>query len=314
MIGPLSIGIQDALGLNQLQFERLVERAPYSYKTYEIPKRTGGTRTIAQPAKETKLVQYWLIENIFSRLRIHQAATAYKSGASIQSNAAVHAANTYISKLDFKDFFPSISDSDLIDVLFQNLGEDLLQSDAAWIARVCCIRLRPSSSLCLSIGAPSSPVLSNALMHNFDARMHAWSSERGVAYTRYADDLTFSSNSMRMGARIEAEVKKQLQELHHSNILINTKKTTHLTKKHQRRVTGLVITNEGKLSLGRDRKRHISVLLHKFSLQQLSEDETYWLQGILGHAKNVEPSFVRSMSQKYGADLLRAIFAMRKPR
>lgn len=150
-------------------------------------------------------------------------------------------------------------------------------------------------------------------MFEFDKNLDSWCSERSIVYTRYADDLTFSSSTKHAGAGIEVEIRRQLGTVSFPKLSINDLKTVHVSKKHQRRVTGLIITNEGNLSLGRERKRHISVLIHKLSTGNLPESEAYWLQGILGFAKNVEPNFVASMAQKYGSDLITAILRLRKP-
>jgi len=61
---------------NKEQLIHLIQSAPHRYKVYQIPKKSGaGMRTIAQPAKEVKILQYWVIENYFSLLPIHKAAT-----------------------------------------------------------------------------------------------------------------------------------------------------------------------------------------------------------------------------------------------
>jgi hypothetical protein len=96
--------LQESLGIKESQLNRLIQRAPYTYKVYSIPKRSGGVRVIAQPAKETKFIQHWLIKNIFEKLPIHQCAMAYKEGSSIKKNATVHKNNSYITKFDFKGF------------------------------------------------------------------------------------------------------------------------------------------------------------------------------------------------------------------
>ncbi|HWY35000.1 MAG TPA: hypothetical protein VNX68_10160, partial [Nitrosopumilaceae archaeon] len=96
------------------QLDRLIQRSPNTYKVYAIRKKSGGKRIIAQPARETKFVQNWLIQNIFSKLPVHECATAYKEGASIKRNATIHKDNSYIAKFDFKNFFSSIKLDDIV--------------------------------------------------------------------------------------------------------------------------------------------------------------------------------------------------------
>ena len=204
MTGDIAQAIQTAFGMGDAQFIRLIERAPYTYKVYQIPKKSGGVRTIAQPAKETKLIQRWLIANVFDKLPIHESASAYKAGASIKLNAAAHVGGDYLSKFDFKNFFPSISERDICKHLSEFLGDGLSAHEIVWIARVACIRAFAGNERCLSVGAPSSPLLSNSVMFHFDSELNGWCKERNINYTRYADDLTFSSSMKNVSMEIES--------------------------------------------------------------------------------------------------------------
>jgi RNA-directed DNA polymerase len=304
--------LHQELGLSEAQVMRLIVRSPHTYKVYTIPKKTGGVRVIAQPAKETKAIQHWLIENLFSALPIHSCATAYKKGASIKANASAHAANSYLSKFDFKDFFTSIKAPDIKEHLSTRLNGIYSPEDLAFIVRVSCIKHKGGKELCLSIGAPSSPLLSNSIMYDFDERIHSWCSSKNIVYTRYADDLTFSSNQPGTAGEIERVIRDVIKETPFPKLRINNKKTIHLSKKSQRRVTGIIINNEGKISLGREKKRLISTLIHKFSIGLLDTELHPKLQGLLGFALDVEPLFFQSMKNKYGTNLLDEIMRIRK--
>ena len=300
------------LGLSEAQVMRLIVRSPHTYKVYTIPKKTGGNRTIAQPAKETKAIQNWLIENVFNTLPIHASATAYKKGASIKNNAIAHAENAYLSKFDFKDFFTSIKAKDLQMHFMQHISNDYSSEDIAFISRVSCIHLKGASELCLSIGSPSSPLLSNSVMYDFDERINFWCESQNIVYTRYADDLTLSSNEPNTSKNIERELRSAIKDSSYPRLRVNNKKTIHLSKKNRRLVTGIFINNEGSISLGRDRKRLISALIHKFTIQQLDPNLYPKLQGLLGFALDVEPLFFNSMKNKYGAGVIDNIMRIRK--
>lgn len=305
--------MQDALGLTESQFQRLVARSPYTYKTYTIPKKSGGVRTIAQPAKETKYIQYWLVEKIFSKLPIHDCATAYKTGASIKANANKHKNNQYLSKFDFINFFPSIKEMDLISHLTTHLSDFFSSEDIKIITRISCIRGKGESDLCLSIGAPSSPVLSNSIMYHFDSEINLWCESKKITYTRYADDLTFSTNEKNISSEIEHAIRKTIKKIKHPKLIINDKKTIHISKKYQRRITGVIVNNEGNLSLGREKKRIISSLIHKYTIGLLAHEDLFNLQGLLGFSKDIEPDFVFKMRKKYGSDIVDSIFKVRRP-
>lgn len=304
--------LQEALGISEAQLNRLILRAPHTYKVYTIPKRTGGRRTIAQPARETKFLQYWLIKNVFSRLPVHACAMAYRPDSSIRRNAEAHMHNSYLAKFDFKNFFTSIKIDALVLHFSKYLSEYLSESDISDVARISCIKPEGGGKMCLSIGAPSSPILSNSIMFEFDTTVFDWCQKNDFVYTRYADDLAFSTSEKDVCSTIEVAVRRVVRSLEHPRLMFNNKKTTLVSKKHQRRVTGLIIANDETISLGRDRKRSISSLIHKYSLGVLPKDDIYSLQGVLAFALDVEPAFIRRMSAKYGSALIEAIFQVRK--
>ncbi len=157
-----------AVLLPQEDLMRLIRSAPHRYKVYQIPKRKPGEfRTIAQPAKEVKALQYWVMRKVLAGFPVHKAATAYRAGLSIADNAQPHARGRFLLKLDFKDFFPSIKAYDFR-VFLKRRRSNL---DAAEIEALCQILFwipKGTHDFCLSIGAPSSPMLSNILMADFD--------------------------------------------------------------------------------------------------------------------------------------------------
>ncbi len=303
--------MQEAYALSDEQLNLLVKRSPHSYKVYSIPKKSGGNRQIAQPAKETKYLQYWLIENVFSLLPVHECASAYHKGASVKSNAAAHSKNQYLSKFDFRNFFPSIVFSDLVRHFEKHLNDHVQAADILLIARLACIRPKGTSNLCLSIGAPSSPILSNSIMYEFDERISGWCKDHGIVYTRYADDLAFSTNIKSISYAVEKELREVLAGLQYPKLVLHAEKTIHVSKKYQRKITGVVINNQNALSIGREKKRIVSSLIHRFALNGLSDADISRAQGLLGFAHDVEPLFVVRMRQKYGFRVIDQLLSFR---
>lgn len=298
------------LSLTPSQLTRVVARAPRTYKVYTIPKKSGGYRVIAQPAKETKYVQEWLIQNLFSDLPIHISAAAYVKGASIKKNALRHADNSYMVKLDFKNFFSSVRAEDVRQHL-QRHFENLTDTELDYISRVSCIK--SADSLVLSVGSPASPVLTNSIMYDFDIAVLKWCEENGFKYSRYADDLTFSTSVRNVSVNVEPMVRGILNGLAYPRLSLNEEKTIHLSKRGRRQITGLVVTNAGAVSLGRSRKREISSMVHKFSLGTLPDQEIFRLQGLLGFVCDAEPLFLGRLIAKYGGDVLSALLQRRSP-
>lgn len=298
------------LAMPLVQVDRLIQRAPYTYKKYRIRKNSGGYREIAQPSRETKLVQRWLLSNVFVDLPVHGAATAYRNGIGIKDNAFRHSDNDYLSKFDFQSFFPSIKSSDLA-LHFEQYIPSLSAQDCQDAARLCSVIHRGTKSLRLSIGAPSSPLLSNSVMFQFDGVLSNWSNSNNIVYSRYADDLTLSTSISGMSSQIEEGVRSAMRNLEYPSLRLNSRKTVTLSKKNQRRVTGLVINNEGNVSLGRHKKRAISSMVHSYSLGKLAEDRIGELQGHLGFAKGVEPLYLSRLRGKYGSALISEILSYR---
>ena len=300
-LSPFLNTISAENGLSIADAVLILSSAPRRYKSYYIPKRAGGLRLISQPAREVKALQYWFMASCQKRLKVHPAASAYRKGRGIRRNAAAHRDGNYILKMDFADFFPSIRAAD-IRAYLRALAPCLVdENDIEWIVRLVCFRSKEDAGLRLSIGAPSSPWLSNVLMFEFDRRVSKACVGTDVVYTRYADDVTFSSSAPDALRQTEERVRRIVAELETPKLIFNSKKTIMLSRRMQRRVTGLVISNEGAVSLGRARKRMIRAAVHHMARGLLNEEAKLRLRGLLAFAQDVEPEFVERLSKRFEA-------------
>ena len=172
---------------------KLIHLSATSYKKYKIPKKNGrGMRQICQPSKETKMLQYYLLDNVFATMPIHPSAFGYVKGKAspLRKNAEMHRSYKYSVHLDYTDFFPSIVPSDLLDT--PNF-EGFTSEDKEIIEKICF--MSDKDDLCLTIGAPVSPIISNIVMYEIDVDFDHCANDFGGVYTRYADDLWYSSNN-----------------------------------------------------------------------------------------------------------------------
>lgn len=305
MASELLTALGVAVLLPEHELAQLIRTAPFRYKVYKIPKRAPGEfRTIAQPAREVKALQYWVMNNVLSQFDIHPSATAYRKQVSIAHNAKAHARGRFLLKMDFKDFFPSLKAADLMAFL-EMQGSTF---DADELTALCNILFwapkKGVPDLCLSIGAPSSPLLSNILMWRFDRDIAALCDANGVRYTRYADDLSFSAAKSEDLRVVEQGVIRWCARSASPRLTVNEKKTVRVSKRDSRRVTGLVLTNDNKISLGRDTKRIIRAAMHHFATQRLTPDEVQELRGFLAYVNSVEPRFLERLRDKYGRDVV----------
>jgi RNA-directed DNA polymerase len=168
-------------------------------------------------------------------LNVHAAAAAYREGRSIRQNALAHREGHYLLKMDFADFFPSIRAADIRSYLRTHASWLVDEADFEWIVRLVCFRSEAGRELRLSIGAPSSPWLSNVIMFEFDEKVSTACASAGVVYTRYADDVTFSSPAPDALRRIEVKVRRIVAELETPKLVFNPKKTIMLSRRMQRR-------------------------------------------------------------------------------
>ena len=290
-----------ALEMSEDDISRIVSTAPRRYKIFAIPKRSGfGQRIIAQPARELKAIQRYLIAEKLRGLRVHPIATAYRVGMSIADNAAHHVKNRVIMKLDFKDFFHSITPNDLLSLIKKTDIDTITREDRALLSSIL-FWLNPfENRLCLSIGAPSSPHISNVVMEPLDREFYKVARDYSTVCTRYADDITLSSNSVEKLLKVEQRIRRIISRSSQPRLTFNEEKRGIFTKAGRRIVTGLVLTPNAKLSLGRDRKRKISAALHHISIgRNVTQEHREQTRGWLAYAKSVEPSFVDKMSRKY---------------
>lgn len=294
------------LGHTSEQVIHLSHRAPNSYRRYTIPKKKVGLRTIHHPAKQTKSLQYALIEIFLSQLPIHSCAAAYRRGieSPLLKNAILHARYSYSVRIDFSDFFHSISPLDLFNQISNN-RINLSTTDKEFIENCLFIRV-PGGQKGLAIGAPSSPIISNIVMAPLDEQINAIAKgiSNKVAYSRYADDIIFSTN-LRGGCHtFYRAICKLVTRTNSPKLVINKSKTMFSSHASRRVVTGLFIQPDGGISLGRRNKRYIRKLLLDLKWNNIAPEKLTYLSGYLAFTLDVEPDFYNRLALKYGGDLL----------
>lgn len=290
-------------GLTERDVRRIISNAPRRYKEHTIPKRSGGERWIANPARELKALQRVIVKEYLLDLPVHPSAMAYRRGRSIKDNALAHVENGPILKFDFKDFFPSIRVRDW-NAYCDDRGIFPDWSDRHDVSQILFYKPKGAAHLQLAIGAPSSPHLSNLLMYQFDAIVSELVQEDYVTYTRYADDLTFSAKRTGYLTSVEEAVRRAMRDSPWPRLKLNDEKTVLATTKYHRQITGLVLTNDKKVSLGRDRKRKLSAAVHHATLGKLDREQAAKLAGYLAFAYAVEPDFVHRLERKYGREII----------
>lgn len=284
-------------------------KAPTSYKRYFISKKRGGKRAIFHPSKLTKSLQYAFIETILSELPVHHCAAAYVRGVKspLLKNAKEHSVYPYSVRIDFTDFFPSITPNDLIVIIKKTVKyKNISDEDETFIANALFVT-QPRGHLGLAIGAPSSPIISNIVMFEVDEKLTKLSAaiSSDSVYTRYADDIVFSTAQKGNCALFFSGCKDVINRITSPKLAINSKKTSFSSKGNRRVITGLYICPSGDVSIGRINKRYIRKLLFELKKELLPEEKKKYLSGYLSYILDVEPDFYNRLAIKYGADLVR---------
>lgn len=273
------------------------------YKKFHIKKRNGTPRTIFHPSKEVKGFQRIIHDEVLKKLPSHPASAAYKEGSSIKKHAELHKSSKYLLRLDFKDFFESISDHDIRKFAADNLTgkmQNWTDEDTNLLVKLSTFKGG------LTIGSITSPLLSDAICYNLDVALFSLSHELGITYTRYADDLYFSTKSRGILKNIPERVEEVISRLEYpSKLKINRSKTHHSSKKNKMKITGLTITNDFRISIGREKKREIRSKV--FNWDGLSPEDKSHLSGYLSYIKSVEPAFINNLCTKYGANIIKEI-------
>lgn len=287
------------IGILPGHLREIIRTAPLRYKVFTIPKKNGGSREVAQPAREVKKIQRWIVQKLNSLLPIHEVTTAYRLNSSIKKNAQPHADSNFLLKVDFKNFFPSILSSDIARHLEIHCAEHYDISAITLIAHCLCWAPNRTPPLRLCIGAPSSPLISNSILYNFDSIVFDAAQKNGLIYTRYADDISVSSCKRGELDEMLKLIDATLNGMEYPSITINTSKTVFASRKGCRFVTGIVLTPEKNISVGRDRKKLIRAMYYRFRIGLLTEKEQARLTGLLAFVESIEPGFKERLRHSY---------------
>ena len=215
-----------------------------AYKEFEIPKKSGGVRRITAPTGKLKGILKCLSQILESYYEPHESAHGFIPGRSVASNADAHIGKDYVLNIDLKDFFPSISSSRISKILMHH---GLSKEVAELVSRLATIpTIREGSDVsmhALPQGSPCSPILSNMVCADLDRRLSGLARQFRVDYSRYADDMTFSSNHHVYSA--DGNFFKQLRQIvKECGFDINEKKTRLQKRGSRQEVTGILVNTK----------------------------------------------------------------------
>ncbi|MDB8803593.1 reverse transcriptase family protein [Romboutsia sp. 1001216sp1] len=212
-------------------FNYLESEVEVSYKTFKIPKKRGGYRTIESPNKSLKDAQRLIVELILKSIEISSYSTAFIEGSTIKDNAKKHVNKKYVLNMDLKDFFNNIGKERVYNIF---KSQNIPHREALKYTRIC------TYNGGIPQGASSSPYISNIVCINLDKRISSICNMIDADYTRYADDITISSNNKNIKRYIKSIENIIIEE----GFEINYDKVRLLSNNTRQIVTGLVVNEK----------------------------------------------------------------------
>lgn len=212
---------------------------PNRYKTFHIRKRSGGLREINAPCYQLGGVLY-ILNTVFKAVYTPSESTmGFTEERSVVTNAQIHIGHHYVFNIDLENFFPSIPQA-RVWARIQLPPFNLPKEVANVVAGLCCHTNTDMTGNVLPQGAATSPLLTNAICDTLDRRMRGVAKRFGLHYSRYADDMTFSSmhNVYQEGSDFRNEIKRLIEE---QGFKMNEKKTRLLRDGYRQEVTGLTV-------------------------------------------------------------------------
>lgn len=302
-----------------------------AYKKFSIRKRSGGRRFIHVPTPNLMHVQRWLNEYVLKKILPHSASHAFTAGSSIKKCALRHCGAKWLIKLDIADFFESVSEIQVFR-LFRGLGYQPLVSFE--IARLCTVptpcrsprihykqwHVRKWNEIIpeynqevlgyLPQGAATSPLISNLVMKECDKKLSGIARRYKLTYTRYSDDLSFSTRSRNFCRSNAKDVIFEIQKvLSKAGYMLRYRKTKIIPPGSKKIILGLNVDG----ALPRLQKEYKDkIRQHLYYAEKLGiathvnnrAFDSIWgfknyLKGMIDYAHMIEPGYAEKALQKF---------------
>lgn len=240
------------ISIKKLTYILYVKKVENMYFSFDIPKKNGGVRKINAPEKTLRFIQRNLAKalsnykkNICENEKIsNRVSHGFEKNKSFITNARIHRNKLYVINFDLKDFFDCFHFGRVKGYFEKNIYFKLPKEIAIIIAQLTCYHG------CLPQGAPTSPVITNLICNIFDMRILKLAKKYRLDYTRYADDLTFSTNEKEFIKVYSNFYKDLVKEIDKSGFKINEKKSRIQYSNSRQEVTGVVVNK--KLNINRE--------------------------------------------------------------
>ncbi|BCM93665.1 hypothetical protein IAD21_05556 [Abditibacteriota bacterium] len=314
-----ALDVADAMGMSAphlafLTFHRGAATVDH-YHRFQIPKRRGGMRNVSAPKTKLRAAQNFVLEQVLTKVPVHEAVAAFAPGTSTVQNAARHMGAQVVVRLDLKDFFPSI-DFARVRNAFSSLGYSGAVSTV--LSLLCTESPRVQMSLdgetrhvaigerVLPQGACTSPALSNWICRRLDARLSGLAKRFGWTYSRYADDLIFSSSELTPDIKTLISCARSI--IRDEKLVVNDEKTRIMRPNARQCVTGLVINAQDANAPrpARTDQRRFRAFLHAYEThgrdemtQKMGRDALAHARGMISYLHMSQPGKASALIEKH---------------
>jgi len=290
------------LGLSYPQLSKIIYKTSpaFKYQTFELSKKSGGTREISAPRLRLKTIQRCLSKILYEVYSQKEPSHGFCKNRSIATNASQHLDKRFVFNIDLEDFFGSIHFG-RVKNMFMGKPYHLPHAPATVIAQICCHNNK------LPQGAPTSPVISNMIACQMDSELLRLAKRYQATYTRYADDITFSFTCS------QPRLPKALLSIDNENITvgheladvinksgfkINQSKVRLCTPHKRLEVTGITV-NE-KANVRRNYIRQIRSMLYAWETYGVEAAEAHFHDkyNLKMRASDSRPDFVTVLQGK----------------
>lgn len=248
------------------------------YTCFNIKKRDGSKREIFAPRSYLKGVQRKILDDLLQRVGLNSHAEGFRKKRSILTNSRRHIGKKVVIKMDLKDFFPSITFKRVLG-MFISLGYP--RKVSLLLAKLVTHNGR------LPIGAPTSPAIANIVSTRLDKRLSRLGDKMGFDYSRYADDLTISSNNKSINNMIPF-FKEIVRE---EGFEINEAKMRILRNAGRQKITGIVV-NE-KPNIDKKEIKKLRAVIYNCHHKDIKQEVKKWAE----KKKNLDNPYAYTLSE-----------------
>lgn len=291
-----SYHLSGLVGYQHDYLSRAILSTQFFYRHFKIEKKNGKHRKIAEPLPSLKEIQYFILKEILYKQKVSKFCKSYIPKKKFREYLRFHSNEKEVLTLDIKDFFTSIK-FNLIHNYFLKIGYS--RDVALYLSCLCTytdidtekkvnalIRYLPQ-------GAPTSPYLSNLVLIDFDNDVASYCTKNKIKYTRYADDMAFSGDSIKKDDLV-GFIKNQLKTY---NLELNEEKINYMKQNVPQIISGVIVNK--KLQLSKEERNDIRKVMYfiikygiESHLQKTNETREYYISHLLGkiqYALNLNP-------------------------